>query len=258
METTLSQQMRHMSWLSTKHAKMAAALEEQLRKEDPDMAKMLRKHSKASALLGGVLKTWNSGDIPKIQTSVPFVDRVIGGGVMLGRTYVLSGAGGGSGLTTLMCQVVCGLSESAIRSLYICGDQDGVALTHQLKRVGKNADLKRVSVLCGGSLDDAMTAIQEMRFEAVVIDRPEGFRRQNAMVTSRGRDMLIEAARELGAAVIIVTSKPGLVKHRADCSLALDMSVDNDRRLFVCTKNRFAPSGQTAWLKMTKRGLVEA
>ena len=42
METTLSQQMRHMSWLSTKHAKMAAALEEQLRKEDPDMAKMLR------------------------------------------------------------------------------------------------------------------------------------------------------------------------------------------------------------------------
>lgn len=113
-------------------AAIAEAIEELGRKEEEEKAREEEEKAEYDATFAGAETASILADVaarPRpIPTGLAHVDRMLGGGIRLGRLHVLA-AGSGMGKTTLALQMATSLSAQGHDVLYVALEQDRATLT---------------------------------------------------------------------------------------------------------------------------------
>ena len=201
----------------------------------------------------------------RITTGISELDRVLGGGAVLG-SLVLVGGAPGIGKSTILLQMCGNLHERKI--LYITGEESERQLKLRANRLGVEGD--NILVLSETDLDSIVESIEAEQPEIVVIDSIQtiawddvnsapGSVSQVRECTMR----IMRLAKENGITVFIVghitkegsLAGPKVLEHMVDCVLYFEGERNTSFRLLRAAKNRFGSTNEIGVFEMDERGL---
>ena len=103
----------------------------------------------------------------RIPTGIGELDRVLGGGAVLGAV-TLVGGDPGVGKSTLLMQALAGLARAGHRCLYVSGEESASQTAARARRLGAMTD--ELLVLAETDLDTVERALGEVKPTAVVVE----------------------------------------------------------------------------------------
>ena len=205
----------------------------------------------------------------RIETGLPGVDRVLGGGLVPGSVILLAGAPG-IGKSTLLLQLASGLSRSGHSCLLASGEEALPQVAGRARRLG--LDGGTLSFVPGRDLSDVVAAVEADPPGVLVVDSIQTIRdpRLDAIPggTAQVRacaDALVGLGKERQMTVFLVghvtkdgdVAGPRTLEHVVDVVLSFEGEPRSGHRLLAGGKNRFGPEGEVAWFEMTAAGLKE-
>ncbi len=207
---------------------------------------------------------------PRIQSTLTEFDRVTGGGLVPG-SVILVGGDPGIGKSTLLLQVMAGLSGSARKVVYISGEEAIAQVRLRASRLG----LSDSSVLLGAetNLSDILATLESVGVpDAVVVDSIQTIW-SPALDAAPGTvsqvrssaQALIHFAKARGSVVILVghvtkdgqIAGPRVVEHMVDTVLYFEGERGHQFRILRSVKNRFGPTDEIGVFEMTGAGLSQ-
>ncbi len=206
---------------------------------------------------------------PRRQTGIGEFDRVCGGGLVAGSA-VLVGGDPGIGKSTLLLQVVAGLSTNT-RVLYISGEEaiDQVRLRAQrLAVVDRPVSLAAATNVGDviASLDgrDAPEVVVIDSIQTMYVDALDSAPGTVAQVRAAASE-LIRVAKRRGITLLIVghvtkegtLAGPRVLEHMVDTVLYFEGERGHQFRILRSVKNRFGPTDEIGVFEMSDRGLGE-
>jgi DNA repair protein RadA/Sms len=196
------------------------------------------------------------------------LDRVLGGGIVLGSA-ILIGGDPGIGKSTILLQTVAHLSQT-LNVLYVTGEESPQQITLRARRLGLPED--RVWLLADTHTETILNHIQKEKPRVIVIDSIQtmhtsllssapgsvGQVRESAM-------QLVSYAKQTGTALFIVghvtkegnIAGPRVLEHMVDTVLYFEGEQDNPYRMIRAVKNRFGAVNELGIFAMTDKGLRE-
>ena len=227
----------------------------------------------AAAGAAGVGKAVTLSDVPpdsarRISTAIPELDRVLGGGPVVGGV-VLVGGDPGIGKSTLLLQALGGVASSGENTLYVTGEESSAQVALRARRMA-GIGIERVRVLAATDLDEIEAALSREAPRAVVVDSiqtmraselesPAGSVGQLREVTAR----LVDLAKVRGLALFLIghvtkegsIAGPKVLEHLVDTVLAFEGDSTLNYRIVRSTKNRFGPANELGVFEMLEDGL---
>jgi DNA repair protein RadA/Sms len=209
------------------------------------------------------------GVLPLLSTHIRALDRVVGGifiSESQGGVY-LFGGDPGSGKSTLSLQLVGAWEHSD--HVYITAEEPRESVAARAMRF----EVPHVNIIHAtplGRIQEILAATS--RRSLAIIDSLQKISVPNSSMGSPNSCKTIVAelrriAEDSGITMVIIChvtkddefAGPKTVEHDVDAAFMLQNVSGTTARLLRCeSKNRFAPSGTSAWLKMTGKGLVDA
>jgi len=209
-----------------------------------------------------------SAALPRHDTGIGELDRVLGGGLVPG-SVVLVGGEPGIGKSTLVLQALGGLCGHGT-TLLITGEESPQQVAARARRLGAGAG--EVQVLADVRLEGALAAIRAYRPVVCAVDSVQtlfceaveggaGSVGQVREVTAQ----LVRVAKEEGVAVLLVgqvTKEGGLagpraLEHLVDTVLTFEGDDLREHRVLRATKNRFGSTNEAGIFEMGPDGLSE-
>jgi DNA repair protein RadA/Sms len=205
----------------------------------------------------------------RVSTGIGELDRVLGGGAVLGAV-TLVGGDPVVGKSTLLMQALAGLARGGHRALYISGEESASQTAARAKRLGAVVD--ELLVLAESDLDTIERAIAEVRPTAVVVDSVQTVRcgslesapgtvGQLREVAAR---MVDRAKRDRIATFLVghVTKDgslggPKVLEHLVDTVLAFEGERGQAFRALRAHKNRFGSATEVGVFEMRAEGMRE-
>ena len=210
----------------------------------------------------------NADDQDRITTGMAELDRVLGGGIVLG-SLVLVGGDPGIGKSTLLLQVCQKLSEN--RSvLYISGEESLSQIKLRANRMGTFQE--NLKLLCETNLAAIRSVIEKRKPELVIIDSIQTMYSEE--VTSapgsvsqvrESTNVFMQLAKGLGITIFIVghvtkegtVAGPRVLEHMVDTVLYFEGDRHASYRILRGVKNRFGSTNEIGVFEMRQNGLVE-
>lgn len=207
----------------------------------------------------------------RLPTGIAELDRVLGGGAVLGGV-VLVGGDPGVGKSTLLMQALAGLSASGCRSLYVSGEESEGQTAARARRLGVHLDADELLVLAENDLDRIELAIEEAKPAALVIDSVQTVRSPNlesaAGTVSQLREVaarMVERSKRDRIATFLVghvtkdgqLAGPKVLEHLVDTVLAFEGERGQAFRALRTQKNRFGSATEVGVFEMTAEGMRE-
>lgn len=205
----------------------------------------------------------------RILTEIHELDRVLGGGIVVGG-LVLVGGDPGIGKSTLLLQMCRQLTDRHENVLYISGEESIKQIKMRADRLGEfKGDLK---VLSETDLDLVEETITRTRPAVVVIDSIQTMFREDISSApgsvSQVREttaVLMRLAKSLSISIFIVghVTKEGMVagprvlEHMVDTVLYFEGDGGASYRILRAVKNRFGSTNEIGVFEMKGSGLVE-
>lgn len=201
-------------------------------------------------------------------TSLGEVDRVLGGGIVPGSVVLLAGEPG-IGKSTLVLQLLDGLSRGGRTCFMVTGEESLQQVGMRASRLG--VDGSGFAAAAGTSLPSIIAAASEGSFDVVVVDSIQTLEDptldQGAGSITQVRDCassLVRFAKESGTAVIIVghvtkegsVAGPKTLEHVVDAVVMLEGERTGSMRLLRASKNRFGSCDEVGVFTMEAEGLV--
>ena len=209
-----------------------------------------------------------SVDCHRMQTGIGELDRVLGGGLVLGSAVLLAGEPG-IGKSTLLMQL-CGRTGREYKILYISGEESRGQLKLRAKRLGvEDAD---VLVLTETDADAAVAEYDRISPDVVIVDSIQTMvcseSASSAGSTTQVRECasrFIRCAKADGAAVIMVghvnkeggIAGPKVLEHMVDAVLSFEGERSQSYRIVRAVKNRYGSTNEIGVFEMTDAGLTE-
>lgn len=203
----------------------------------------------------------------RIDTKNNELNRVLGGGIVLG-SLVLIGGEPGIGKSTLVLQVA--LNMEGKRILYVSGEESVNQLKMRAERLG---DMKSETyVVSETSLEKIFTHIKNTQPELVIIDSIQTVSTETNESTagsvSQVRDCaaaLLKLAKETDIPVILIghitkdgsLAGPKTLEHIVDAVLQFEGDRHYMYRILRANKNRFGSTDELAIFEMQQSGLRE-
>ena len=202
------------------------------------------------------------------ETGLPELDRVLGGGLVLGSAVLLSGEPG-IGKSTILMQISASLAAEK-KVLYVSGEESQGQLKLRAGRLdvhGANiflcieTDVRRILEQCDKVHPDILIvdSIQTMYHEEVS-SAPGSVTqvKETAMA-------LIRKAKNDGISVILVghvnkeggIAGPKVLEHMVDAVLYFEGERQQSYRIIRAIKNRYGSTNEIGVFEMTDRGLCE-
>ena len=202
----------------------------------------------------------------RISSGIDELDRVTGGGWVLGGVVLLGGEPG-VGKSTLLMQACACMARAGRRVLYISGEESSGQLALRARRLGvveRNFDL-----LCEADLSSMLETAKD--YEFLVIDSVQSFRldEESGWAGSPGQvrmaaSRVSEVAKSKGIPSVMVghITKQGQIagqktlEHLVDVVLLFSGERASRHRLLRAEKNRFGSTDELGIFEMTERGLT--
>ncbi|HKQ69278.1 MAG TPA: DNA repair protein RadA [Polyangiaceae bacterium] len=205
----------------------------------------------------------------RIATGIGELDRVLGGGAVLGAV-VLVGGDPGVGKSTLLLQALSGLALRGVTALYVSGEESAGQTAQRARRLGVGP--KNLMVLAEGDLAEVERAVREVRPKALVVDSVQTIRSDSlesaAGTVSQLREVtarLTDLSKREGIATFLVghvtkegqLAGPKVLEHLVDTVLSFEGERGHSFRALRTTKNRFGSATEVGVFEMTADGMRE-
>ncbi len=204
----------------------------------------------------------------RISTGIGELDRVLGGGAVIG-SLVLVGGEPGIGKSTLLLQICQELCNSS-KVLYVSGEESQRQLKLRAARLNVNAD--SLYVLSETNLDDIISAVNDLKPDILIIDSIQTMYKPG--VTSAPGSIgqikentlaLMQLAKSGSLTVFVVghvnkegaLAGPKVLEHMVDCVLYFEGDRSFSHRILRADKNRFGSTNEIGVFEMGGTGLVE-
>ena len=205
----------------------------------------------------------------RFSTSIPELDRVLGGGVIPG-SLVLVGGDPGIGKSTLLLQVSNNVAETGKKVLYISGEESESQIKMRAKRLKVSSD--NLYIYTENNLAAIELQIAEVEPDMVIVDSiqtmisPEinsapGTISQIKEGTSKF--MKISKSKSISTFIVGHVTKEGalagpkLLEHMVDTVLYFEGERNTELRILYGQKNRFGSTNEIAVFRMEAEGLEE-
>lgn len=210
----------------------------------------------------------NDGDCDRMKTGIGELDRVLGGGLVLGSAVLLAGEPG-IGKSTLLMQL-CGKADENFKILYVSGEESKGQLRLRAKRLG--CDESSVLVLTENDLESVLDEYEKISPDVMIVDSIQTM--VSASVDSSAGSIsqvrecssqIISRAKADGAAVILVghvnkeggIAGPKVLEHTVDAVLSFEGDRSQSHRIVRAVKNRYGSTNEIGVFEMTDTGLEE-
>ncbi len=191
------------------------------------------------------------------------VDRVLGGGWVVGSALLLAGEPG-IGKSTLLLQLAQHTVQQGRSVLYVAGEESPAQVRMRADRLGLGGGMQLTRE------NDAGVVADHLRSEApdlVIVDSIQTLVAEPGGVpgtVSQLRDstaLLVEAAKESGSTLVLIghvtkqgsIAGPKIIEHVVDATFALESAAG--LRVLRSIKNRFGATGEVGVFEMTGSGM---
>ena len=203
----------------------------------------------------------------RFSTGMGELDRVLGGGAVIG-SLVLVGGAPGIGKSTLLLQICGNLSNQRI--LYVTGEESARQLKLRAQRLG--VDQEDLFVYAETNLDNILQNIDELKPDVVIIDSIQtmfnGDLSSGPGSVSQVKDCtmaLMQSAKTQGFTCFVVghvnkegaIAGPKVLEHMVDCVLYFEGDHSMSYRILRAAKNRFGSTNEIGVFEMDDHGLTE-
>ena len=201
----------------------------------------------------------------RLSTGISELDRVLGGGAVIG-SLVLVGGAPGIGKSTLLLQMCGHLPERKI--LYVTGEESERQLKLRAVRLG--VDGENILVLPETDLDAIVDCINAEEPDIVIIDSIQTISGDDVASApgsvSQVRECtmrIMRLTKEKGLTVFIVghitkegsIAGPKVLEHMVDCVLYFEGERNTSFRILRAAKNRFGSTNEIGVFEMDENGL---
>ena len=204
----------------------------------------------------------------RIKTGIGELDRVLGGGFVLGSLTLLGGEPG-IGKSTLILQI-CDKIDVQGKILYVSGEESAEQIKLRADRLNVNKD--NLLFLAETDIDNIEAQIEKNEPEFVIIDSIQtvysdeitssaGSVSQVREITAR----IMKICKQKGITTIIIghvtkdgtIAGPRVLEHMVDTVLYLEGERYFSYRILRGVKNRFGSTNEIGMFEMENEGLVE-
>ncbi|MEO6690903.1 MAG: DNA repair protein RadA, partial [Saprospiraceae bacterium] len=236
-----------------------------------DKRKIISNKSNGAALLNltnlSKLSEIDTKADPRTKTNITELDRVLGGGIVLG-SVILVGGDPGIGKSTLMLQLADKIKKQKI--VYVSGEESPQQIKLRCERLGFAHD--DFYILSETSLEIIAAVLDKIQPDLVIIDSIQTIYR-NELESSPGS---ISQLRESTAAIIQIAKAksisfflighitkegmiagPKVLEHMVDTVLQFEGERTHAYRVLRSIKNRFGSTNEIGIFEMTGIGLKE-
>ena len=204
----------------------------------------------------------------RLASGLKELDRVLGGGLVMGSA-VLIGGDPGIGKSTLLLQTLSYLSEQ-LKVLYVTGEESLQQVTLRARRLGLPEN--NLLLLTDTHVERILKLAQEQKPRAIVVDSIQTMHTdllQSAPgAVGQVREsaaQLVKFAKQTGTALFLVghvtkegtLAGPRVLEHMVDTVLYFEGEQDSRYRVIRAVKNRFGAVNELGIFAMTDKGLRE-
>ncbi len=196
------------------------------------------------------------------------LDRVLGGGIIMGSA-ILIGGDPGIGKSTILLQAVAHLSQS-MNVLYVTGEESPQQVTLRARRLGLPED--KVWLLADTHVETILNHVKKEKPRVLVIDSIQTM--HTSLLTSAPGSVgqvresamqLVSYAKQTETALFLVghvtkdgnIAGPRVLEHMVDAVLYFEGEQDSRYRMIRAVKNRFGAVNELGIFAMTEKGLRE-
>ena len=228
-----------------------------------------RRSNGATALRPVALRDVSAPAVPRLETGIGELDRVLGGGLVPGSLVLLGGAPG-IGKSTLTAMALGRLAATGRRTLYVTGEESAAQVKLRAQRLGDDA--LRVPIVAETDLDAVAATLEAERPEVCVIDSVQTLHAAGltGAAGSVGQvrevaDRVARVAKGRDVAVVLVghvtkegaLAGPRVLEHLVDCVLQFEGERERTYRTLRALKNRFGSTNDAGVFEMRGDGLAE-
>ncbi|KUJ75086.1 DNA repair protein RadA [Thiomicrospira sp. XS5] len=207
-------------------------------------------------------------EVPRIDSSLSELDRVLGGGIVPG-SVVLIGGDPGVGKSSLLLQVCCQLSQSQ-KVLYVTGEESLQQVAMRAKRMNLPED--KLRLLTETDVEAITMAAQTEQPRVMVVDSIQTMQLGDVSSAAGGVSQVRESAAYLTRfakqnqiMVFLVghvtksgeVAGPRVLEHIVDTVLFLEGQSDSRFRTLRAIKNRFGAVNELGVFAMTDKGMKQ-
>lgn len=206
--------------------------------------------------------------LPRFNTNISEIDRVLGGGVVPGSLVLLSGEPG-IGKSTLVAQIASKTAAN-ISTVYVSGEESAIQVRDRLERL--EVDFAKVKFISETNVEKIIAAVLKEKPEILVVDSIQTIYSSLLPSEAGGISQIraiaikfLELAKENNISVILIghitkdgqVAGPKSLEHIVDTVLYLENEVGSNYCFLRATKNRFGSVNELGILEMTGKGFCE-
>jgi len=214
------------------------------------------------------LKDIDSTFDTRFSTGMNELDRVLGGGAVVG-SLVLVGGAPGIGKSTILLQI-CNILCSGRTVLYVSGEESEKQLKMRAQRIGVMPE--NLYVISETHMSDILSTVENIKPDILIIDSIQTlYNETNDSAPgsiSQVKDCtmtLMQLSKTNGITVFVVghinkdgaIAGPKVLEHMVDCVLYFEGDPNSTYRLLRAVKNRFGSTNEIGVFEMSDAGLVE-
>jgi len=208
-----------------------------------------------------------SGEM-RFGTGFKELDRVLGGGAVIG-SLVLVGGSPGIGKSTLLLQI-CGLLDKSLKALYVSGEESERQLKMRAGRLGVKGG--GVFVLAETEISEILAAADELKPDVLIVDSiqtlydPDMSSSPGSVGQVKECTMsLLRLSKDAGVTVFLIghvnkegaIAGPKVLEHMVDCVLYFEGERSLNYRILRAAKNRYGSTNEIGVFEMLDSGLCE-
>ncbi len=205
----------------------------------------------------------------RIPTGIGELDRVLGGGVVIGGFYIIGGDPG-IGKSTLVLQVADRLVRKGLRVIYASAEESLPQLKMRAQRLG--VDIKSLWVMAASDITEILEKASELKPDLLIVDSIQTIYQPDIPSVpgsvSQVRECgaaLLRFSKSTNASVISVghvtkdgtLAGPKTLEHMVDAILYLEGDRNIGLRILRAIKNRYGSTDEIGVFEMAYKGLVE-
>ena len=212
-----------------------------------------------------------AGAYARIDSGIGELNRVLGGGIVLGSLVLISGEPG-IGKSTIIAQAANNIAEQYGSVLYISGEESEEQVKMRADRVCKNGISDKFLIYPETNIENILTECENVKPCFLVVDSIQTMYSEEvdsvagSLTQIRAcSNLLIKFAKANNVPVFIVAhvtksgelAGPKTIEHMVDCVLSFSGERDRDLRILRSFKNRFGTTDEIGAFRMGSDGMTE-